>query len=107
MVGVGFVLLIVPGVILALMFWPYAYVIIDRNAGIMESFEIAQAITKGNRLTTLAICVVCFIASIPIVLLTCGLGALAVGPFWSLLTPIMFLASSGQPTADQRWAAGY
>jgi phage FluMu protein Com len=107
MVGVGMLLLIVPGVILALMFWPYAYVIVDRNVGVMESFQAAQDITKGNRLTVLAIYLVCGIASVPIVLLTCGLGLLAVVPFWMLLIPVMYLAATGQPTADQRWAMGY
>jgi hypothetical protein len=44
----GYVLLIVPGIILTLMLWPAYYLVLDEKAGIIESFSQAAAITKGN-----------------------------------------------------------
>src|SRR5438477_94252 len=45
---VGFLLLIVPGVLLLLAFWPAYYLIVDGRAGVIESFSVARRITEGN-----------------------------------------------------------
>lgn len=46
---IGFILLIVPGIILGIIFGFALYLVIDRNAGIIESFKESARITKGNR----------------------------------------------------------
>jgi uncharacterized membrane protein len=50
MVAIGLVLLIVPGVYLALRYGQYMTAIVDRDMGIMESFYYSSAITTNNRL---------------------------------------------------------
>jgi hypothetical protein len=39
--------------------------------------------------------------TVPIVLLTCGLGLLAVGPFLALLKVVIYLSVTGQRTAGE------
>jgi uncharacterized membrane protein len=46
-VGIGMVLLIVPGIIIALMWLFYSFLIVDRHAGIMESLKFSANLTKG------------------------------------------------------------
>jgi hypothetical protein len=50
MLVVGFLLLIVPGVYLALRFGQYMTAIVDRDMGIMESFSYSSSITTNNRM---------------------------------------------------------
>lgn len=52
---VGYVLCIVPGVIVALMFSQYRMLIIDRNVGVMDSLRMSKTITTGNKLTLFVI----------------------------------------------------
>jgi uncharacterized membrane protein len=47
MVGVGFIFLIVPGIYLALRFQYFAYCIVDRNAGVTDSFRQSTHITHS------------------------------------------------------------
>jgi hypothetical protein len=49
MVMVGFMLFIIPGVIWAILFQFYAFLIIDKNLGIMDSFKRSGEITKSVR----------------------------------------------------------
>lgn len=48
MVVVGIVLLIVPGIYLAIKYQFYSFLIIDKNMGIMDSFKKSGEMTKGN-----------------------------------------------------------
>jgi|SRR3989344_522513 len=48
-VGVGFILLIVPGVILALMFLFTTYLIVDKKLGPIEALKESNRITKGKK----------------------------------------------------------
>lgn len=45
----GFILLIIPGIILTIMLGMYAYLIVDKNMGPIESLRASCAITKGAR----------------------------------------------------------
>ena len=45
----GFVLLVVPGIILSVMLQYYSYFIIDKNMGPVESIKASAALTKGVR----------------------------------------------------------
>lgn len=97
----GLVLLIIPGIILALMFSQYYYLILDRDVGVMDSLSISKDLTDGNKLTLFLVGLVMSAIFCVIVVLTCGIGFLAVGPFMTLLFPVTYLAMTGQPTADQ------
>lgn len=101
MVGFGLVLLIVPGVYLALMFWPFMYVIIDRDAGIGESFQRAQTLTSGNYMA-------CFVLGLAALgaqiagLLACCIGVVFSAPFAMLLFAVAYCRMSGQTIASLR-----
>ncbi|MCA9019139.1 MAG: DUF975 family protein [Planctomycetaceae bacterium] len=47
----GLICLIIPGLIVAFMFWPYAYLLIDRNLPGIDAFTESRKITDGNKLT--------------------------------------------------------
>ena len=95
MFTIGFMACIVPGIILALMFWPYYYLIVDNKRGVFESFQTAQTITQGNWGTAFILA----IASFGIMIL--GLLALCVGvifaaPLVTMLWATAYLMMSGQ-----------
>ena len=73
MVFIGFLFIIIPGIILVCVFYPYYYYIIDKGAGILESFSLAKDATKGHRMTI-------FVTILAIALLNIvGLLALVIG----------------------------
>jgi hypothetical protein len=118
---------LVPMIVLQLMFAFYQFLIVDRNAGILESLRYSVWLTSGNKRTMF----VCFLAVGLVIVGLVGTGAVlmtltaAVGgplvaiaavflmatggavvflltvPFGWLLWSVMYLAASGQPTADQ------
>lgn len=45
----GFILLIIPGIILMIMLQMYAYLIVDKNMGPIESLRASRVLTKGVR----------------------------------------------------------
>jgi len=97
---VGLILFIVPGVIFALMFSQYYYLILDRRVGIIDSLNVSKEITTGSKLTLFGIALV-EIGLVFLGILACCVGLLAVVPFITLLPPIIYLAMTGQRTADQ------
>lgn len=74
---VGFVFCIVPGIILVLMYWPYLYVLVDRDSPGLQSLSQSAEITSGNKLTLFGLLLVCAVINL------CGLLALGVGMFIS------------------------
>ncbi len=97
----GLLLLIVPGIFLFLVFWPFYWLIVDRDAGVFDSFRLAQEISKGNKATVFVLAFVAIALTI-LSALPCGLGLLFTIPFFGLMWPVIYLAMSGQATADQR-----
>jgi uncharacterized membrane protein len=99
MIGFGFLLLIVPGVILLLMFWPFLYVIVDRDEGIIDSLRIAQETTSG----TYGVVFILYLAGAGIQILGIfpGLciGLLFTIPFWMLLWAVTYCVISGHAVA--------
>lgn len=100
MVFGGVLLFIVPGIILALMFGQYYYLIVDRDLGVMDSLKTAKQITDGNKLTLFLLGLVCFGLTIAGFLALC-VGLLAVIPYITLLQVMAYLTMTGQPTVDQ------
>ena len=73
MLVVGFLLLIVPGVYLALRYGQYLNAIVDRDMGILESLSYSSTITTNNRLNLF------LLALLAIAIAIAGLLALCVG----------------------------
>jgi len=94
----GLLLCIVPGVILALMFSQFYYLVLDRQMPILEAFSMSKNLTDGNKLTLfliwLALVGIAIVAAIP-----CGLGLIAALPFFCLIFPMIYLTITGQPAA--------
>lgn len=85
MVAVGLVLLIVPGIYLALRFGQYQNAIVDKDLGVIDSLKYSSRITENNRMNLLGLGVMCFLIVIA------GVLALLVGLFLAL--PVVYLAS--------------
>jgi hypothetical protein len=102
-VSAGMLLCYVPGVIFMLMFSQYYYLILDRKVGVVESLELSKELTTGSKLMLFAIQLVAGVVMQVLFYATCGLGLLAAVPFMALLNAVVYLAMSGQPTADRAW----
>ena len=98
----GGILAVVPTMIYWLTFFPFSYLIIDQNMGIMDSFAVSREVTLGNRWMMLAIIVVMALIGSAINQVTCNLGTFVVSPFTFLLYAVMYMRMIGQPTADMR-----
>lgn len=97
----GLVLFIIPGIIFALMFSQSYFFVIDRNADGMQALSLSRQFMVGNKMTLFLIGLVTGVLGVLVIICTCGIGIFAVGPFMGLLSPIVYLAVTGQPTADQ------
>jgi hypothetical protein len=89
-------------IVATLGFSQYYYLLLDQNVGSLESLSLSWKITRGNRLMLFAIWTVAGIMGVLVSLLTGGLGAIFLAaPFLSLMMPVIYLAMTGQPTADR------
>jgi len=91
----GLVLLIVPGIILTIMFFCAPAVYLDGKAGVLDSFSISRTITRGNRWTILGLFLVSAVLSFLAIVVTCGLASLLVGPFFALLSGVIYTKCAG------------
>ena len=94
-VGLGMLLLIVPGIILLLMWWPAYYLVLERKAGVFESFSMATVVTQNNWGTAFVMALL----SIGIMLLGClalCIGVLFAAPLIGVMWTTAYLMMSGQ-----------
>lgn len=83
-VVIGFLLLIIPGIYIALRYGQFMKAIVDRDLGIMDAFSYSAAITTNNLMNILALGI------LSVGLILAGFLALCVGYFFAL--PIVWLA---------------
>jgi uncharacterized membrane protein len=81
---IGFILFIIPGIILSLMFGQYVYAILDKQKGIVGSLQYSAAITKGYRWRVFLIGIVSVLIVI-VSIIPLGLGLLITIPLMSFL----------------------
>lgn len=99
MIFLGIVALIIPGIILALMFCSYLYVLIDQDAPGIESLSLARAASKDNLVALLVIS----LASMGINMLgmmACCVGLFVTVPLGSLFFAVAYCKMTGQRTAE-------
>ncbi|HZV84937.1 MAG TPA: hypothetical protein VFF48_08125, partial [Brevundimonas sp.] len=84
--GLGFLLLIVPGVILAVMWLVASPALVVENRGIFDSFQRSRDLTRGNRWMIFALLVVYVVLSSMISWLVVGVGVAAGGSFTTATT---------------------
>ena len=95
---VGFILLIIPGIIVLLMFSQAIFILIDQQTGVIDSLRLSAQVTKGNKLTLFAIWCVSLGLSI-LGLLACFVGVFFVSAYLMLLLAVSYLMMTGQSTA--------
>lgn len=98
MVTVGLLLCIVPGVIAAVIFGFYGYIIVDRGLGVGDAFSRASEITKGQRGTVFLLGLACVGLNIVGALL-CGVGLLVSYPVTIVAGGYAYRVLSNEPVA--------
>lgn len=83
MVGLGLLLLIVPGIYLAMRYGQYMTAMVDRDLGVMESFRYSSSITTNNRMNLF------LLALLSIAITLAGFIALCVGLIFAI--PVTWL----------------
>jgi len=84
-IGIGFILLIVPGIIAMTMLFFASYIVIDKGMGAMDAIDESRTITKGNRMEIFFL----FLMSLGVLIL--GTLALLVGLL--VAAPVVYLAT--------------
>jgi hypothetical protein len=98
---IGLALLIVPAVFVMLIFWPFAYVIVDQNVGVAESFRKSRELTGGNLLAIFIL----GLAMMGINMLgqmACYVGMIFSIPLTALIFTVAYCRMSGQTIASGR-----
>jgi len=79
MVALGCLLLIVPGIYLALRFGFCVTAIVDRDLGVIDSFKYSSSITANNRILLLGLLLLCGLIGVA-GLMACGVGLIFAAP---------------------------
>lgn len=99
-VGLGLFLGILPGVLFALVFWPFLYVLIDTNAPGLSCFPIAAALTHGNKAAILWVFAISFVICV-FGFLSLIIGAFIALPYVQLLFALAYESiAHGLPDRD-------
>jgi len=94
-VGVGIVLLVVPGVIAGLGLWLGKFYVIDRQQGAVEALKSSWRDTDGNRLDLFVFGIVYFALTLAGLCL-CGIGILVTLPIVEAALTVIYLRRTGQ-----------
>jgi hypothetical protein len=97
-IGVGLLLLIVPGVLLALMWWPTYYLVIEQKTGVIEAFTVASSITRGNWGTAILLWLLSIAIMVAGALALC-IGVIFAAPLVTVLFATAYLMMAGQLAA--------
>jgi len=103
-VGVGTVLLIVPGIIAYLGLWLGKFYVVDRQQGAIESMQSSWRDTDGNRLD-LFLFSCAYFALVLAGFCLCGIGILVTLPIAEAALAVIYLRRTGQ--APQPVRTGY
>lgn len=83
-VGIGFLLLLVPGIYLVLRYGYFFHAIIDKDLGVFDSFKYSSELTRGSRLNIFVL------GLLAVLIALAGMLALLVGLLWAI--PVTYLA---------------
>ncbi len=99
----GFVMLIIPGMIFALMFIQAQPLIIDRNLGVIEAMSTSRDVMVGNKMTVFGLGIVVGVLGYLFSILTCFLGFLGFIPYMVVMHIVIYLGVTGRPTMADRY----
>ncbi|MBI1345449.1 DUF975 family protein [bacterium] len=94
----GMLACIIPGIILALMFWPYYFVLIDEDSGGIDCLWKAREYTNGNKLSTFVLGIVAMGINL-LGLLALGVGLIFTMPLTALIMAVAYCRMTGQRVA--------
>jgi hypothetical protein len=94
-VGAGTLLCIVPGVILALGWYMFSYLIVDRRLGAIESLSTSWRVTKGHKVKLFVFMLLGMLVNLA-GMLACGIGLLVTVPITLIALPYIYLKLTGE-----------
>jgi uncharacterized membrane protein len=89
-VVLGFVLLVVPGVILGLGLELYVFALVDQGLGPVEALQESWRLTDGYKVFLFLIGLVLTVVAAIIIVFTCGFGLVAVAPTLALVQAVIY-----------------
>jgi hypothetical protein len=92
----GTLALIIPGIILALMFWPYSFILIDRDLPGIESFSKAKDVMVGNKLNFFGLSILLGVITIFGGIVTLGIGLIFIMPFTYMVQTVAYAEMTSQ-----------
>jgi len=95
-VFLGFIALIIPGIILSLMFWPYSFILVDRNLPGIESISESRKVMSGNKLNMFGLSLALGGITILGGLLTLGIGLIFIIPFTYMVQTVAYAEMTSQ-----------
>ena len=95
---VGFVILIVPGIIVGIMFSQTMYLVVDRNATVSDALQLSRKLTAGRKLDLFGLFAIVWLLSI-VAAIPCYLGLIIFLPWAGILMAVVYLRLSGQAIA--------
>jgi phage FluMu protein Com len=96
---IGFLLCIIPGLIVLIMFGPSFLMLLDQGVGVFDSLKMSRQATNGNKLTLFALMLVTGMGAALFTLVTCLIGGIFAQPFSMLAWCVSYLMMTGQSTA--------
>jgi DNA-directed RNA polymerase subunit RPC12/RpoP len=100
MVLIGAVLCVVPAIILALMFWPYTYVLVDRDPPGIGALSEAKDVTQNNWGQVFVLALAAFGINLLGLIAAC-VGLIFTIPLTMLMFAVAYCHMTGQATADE------
>jgi len=96
-IGIGFIILIIPGIYLAIRLSPVSFVVVDTGAGPIAALSRAWDITRGNELNLFLFAIVAVVINF-VGMLLFGIGLLATAPITALAYAYIYRRISGTQT---------
>lgn len=76
------------------------YLIVDRDAGALESLRLSYDITRGHGVTIFLVWLIAMLIYM-VGFVACGVGAIFTAPLMFLILAVMYVALTGQATIEQ------
>lgn len=97
-VGIGLILCILPGIVLAVMFSFYGYFVLDKQMNGMDALKASFDLVKTNAGSVLVLLIVAFVVNM-IGLALCGVGMLVSAPVSQIMIAYAYRKLNGQAVA--------
>ncbi|QDT25972.1 Double zinc ribbon [Gimesia panareensis] len=92
----GYVALIIPGIIFSLMFWPFSFILIDRNLPGLDSFTKAKDVMVGNKLSFFGLSLLLGLITLVGGVVTLFFGLIFIIPFTYMVQTVAYAEMTNQ-----------